>query len=145
MTLTFAKQEMRSYPFILIAALLVGCTTRSPDNKPATASSGPDHILLLDNAGGFSHAGRRIELLADGTVIDIRYTDSIGDEIESRGTYQRSDGVLNLRFGDRGNQRLIRVQLGGDTCWVYPGEVEELREPESSRLRQTSLKQKGEQ
>ncbi len=97
------------------------------------------------NSGGYSHAGRRIELLRGGGVIETRYTDVLGSQHRRHGRYELADGILNLRFGDRGNQRLIRAPYDGDIYWVYPNEVEEISLPDSTRLRQISLKQQGEQ
>jgi hypothetical protein len=60
------------------------------------------------------------------------------------GTYQLADGILDLRFGDRGHQRLVRVAYDGGIYWVYPNQADEVRKPENVSLRQISLKQKGE-
>lgn len=125
--------------------LIIGCASSLSERRlSGEAPLRENRILLLDNSGGYSHAGRRIELLRDETVIETTYTDIIGGERTRRGTFELTDGILKLKFGDRGNQRLIRVTFRGDIYWVYPDEVQRLRLPNSSRLRQLSLKQKGE-
>jgi hypothetical protein len=135
---------MRHISLILISLLMVGCTSNPSREAPSHLTSQSDRVLILDNSGGYSHPGRRIELLRDGRVLETRYTDVIGHANRNGGTYQLADGVLDLRFGDRGNQRLLRVAYDGDIYWVYPNEADDIRKPENARLRQTSLKQKGE-
>jgi hypothetical protein len=81
-------------------------------------------------------------LLENGEFIETDYTDVIGSEKENKGRYIIQGDNLHLRYGDRGNQRLIRVSYGDLTYWVYPNEVDKIRQPENSWLRQTSLKQK---
>jgi hypothetical protein len=77
-------------------------------------------------------------------VIETHYTDAIGHANRRGGTYQLADGILDLRFGDRGHQRLVRVAYDGEIYWVYPNQADEVRKPENVSLRQISLKQKGE-
>lgn len=138
---------MRFIPILSLSVILMtGCASSPSERRPPReAPARENRVMLLDNSGGYSHAGRRIELLRDGMVIETEYTDIVGDEHTRHGTFELADGILNLKFGDRGNQRLIRVAIRGDVYWVYPEEVQKLRLPESSRLRQTSLKQKCEQ
>ena len=126
---------------IAVGISLSGCASprRQPPTKPPPRK---DRILLLDNSGGYSHAGRRVELLRDGGVIDTQYTDVIGGENGRKGRYTIEGDVLDLRFGDRGNQRLMRVSYDNDIYWVYRNEVAKIVLPESTLLRQTALKQK---
>lgn len=135
---------MRSIPLLAFSVILMtGCASSPHERRPpGEAPVRENRILLLDNGGGYSHAGRRIELIRGGTVIDTFYTDIIGDERARRGTFELADGILNLKFGDRGNQRLTRVSYGSETYWVYPNEVELIPVPSNSMLRQTSLKEK---
>ena len=132
-------------PLTSVAAgvFLAGCTSQSATNSPSEPSHREDRVLLLDNSGGYSHAGRRIELLKDGKFIETRYTDVIGNQNRRSGRYDLSEGILNLHFDDRGSQRLIRVPYGTEILWVYPNEVEKISLSERTRLRQTSLKQQG--
>ena len=134
------------FPVALIAVVLVlvGCVSPHPTGNPTRPAHRDDRILLLDNSGGYSHAGRQIELLEGGNVIETRYTDVIGDQTVRRGRYVLDRDVLDLRFGDRGNQQLRRVPYGNEIYWVYPNEVEKIALPENTWLRQTSLKQQGE-
>jgi len=139
--------EMMKLPVALIAVGLVmtGCVSPHPTGNPTKPAHRDDRILLLDNSGGYSHPGRRIELLEGANVIETRYSDVIGDQTVRRGRYVLNRDVLDLRFGDRGNQQLRRVRYGNEIYWVYPNEVEKIALPEGTWLRQTSLKQQGEQ
>jgi hypothetical protein len=128
--------------WIVLGIGMTGCASdQAPDspNKPAKREG---RILLLDNSGGYSHAGRRIELLENGNLIETDYTDLIGSRRERTGSYILKGDDLLVRFGDRGDQRLIRVSYADQTYWVYPNEVEKIALAENTRLRQTSLKQK---
>ena len=64
----------------LICLLVVSCS------HPSATQHRESGILLLDNRGGFSHAGRRIALRADGSYTDTTYTDVIGEEHTTIGT-----------------------------------------------------------
>src|SRR6185436_18671212 len=66
---------------LLFCLLVVGCS------HPSAAPRRGSGVLLLDNRGGFSHAGRRIVLRTDGSYTDTTYTDVIGDEHTKRGRY----------------------------------------------------------
>jgi len=48
---------------------------------------------LLDNQGGFSHAGRRLELHPGSSYTEIRYTDVIGDARKTSGGYTSTTKV----------------------------------------------------
>src|SRR5690242_11173442 len=56
---------------LVTSGLVVGCAHRSP--QPSSAGSLPSDLsasVILDNHGGFSHAGRRVALQADGSYTD---------------------------------------------------------------------------
>ncbi len=102
--------------------------------------------MVLDNNGGFSHGGRRIELYVGGSASSLTYTDVMDDRRASYGSYDLRDNVLMLRFGDRGNQTLHRVAYDGKVYWVYPDDIKRVKSRDGIYLRQTSLKQQnGEQ
>ena len=55
-------------------------------------------ILAVDNAGGFSHRGRRIAVFADGSYEEIIYTDEVGREKKRQGKcmFDSKAGTLTL-------------------------------------------------
>lgn len=118
---------------IFVFAILAGCAGTSVDKRTP--------IVVLDNNGGFSHGGRRIELHEGGLASSVTYTDVIDDRIVSYGRYDLRDDVLLLRFGDRGNQTLHRVAYDGKVYWVYPDDIKRVKSRDGIYLRQTSLKQ----
>src|SRR2546428_39787 len=64
--------------------LIVGCTQGTVTSQRQSA------VLLLDNHGGYSHAGRKIALRSDGSYTDTAYIDVVGDERAKRGRYTLS-------------------------------------------------------
>jgi len=127
---------------IILVITMTGCTTHPTRHPPSQPLPIEGRILLLDNSGGYSHPGRRIELLQDGILIETSYTDVIGSQRERNGSYIIEGNTLKMKFGDRGDQRLIRITYGDDIFWVYPNEVNKITSSDSLMLRQTSLKQK---
>jgi hypothetical protein len=65
---------------LVCCGLMIGCAQHA-----SPPSSGESDALVLDNHGGYSHAGRRVALRPDGSYTDTRYTDVIGDEKVQRG------------------------------------------------------------
>jgi hypothetical protein len=128
--------------WIVAGVVMAGCVSHQRPHPPSKPVQREGRILLLDNSGGYSHAGRRIELLDNGDLIETDYTDVIGSGRERKGSYILKGDELRIRFGDRGDQRLIRVSYGDQIYWVYPNEVEEIALAKNARLRQTSLKQR---
>jgi hypothetical protein len=98
--------------------------------------------LLLDNRGGYSHAGRRIVLRPDGSYTDATYTDVIGDEQTKRGHYtlnpERTHLILLSQSGE--GQDLFRVDYGGQQYWVREADRERIKQPSESWLRQISVR-----
>jgi len=142
-SITLFANKMK--PFVILVALgalLAGCVAQPNPQPPNRPPQREDRILLLDNSGGYSHAGRRIELLENGNLIETDYTDVIGSARERKGSYILKGDELYIQLGDRGDQRLIRVSYGDEIYWVYPNEVEKIALAQNTRLRQTSLKQR---
>jgi len=85
----------------------------APDAHTDDPAQRETALLLLDNHGGFSHAGRRIALYSDGNYSDTSYSDVIGSERTRRGTYtldaQRTNLTLLPAQGE--TEHLYRVDL----------------------------------
>jgi hypothetical protein len=99
-------------------------------------------MLLLDNHGGYSHAGRRIALHSDGTFTDTRYTDVVGDERANRGVYTLNDEKTHLTLSPaRGEaEHLYRVDCSHQQYWVQEQDRSRITESGQSWLRQISLR-----
>ena len=99
-------------------------------------------VLLLDNHGGYSHAGRRIALLSDGSYTDTAYTDVVGSEHLKTGRYtlnaERSLLTLTPKHGEP--QHLYRIEYDGRQYWVHEDERQRITQSSETRLRQTALK-----
>ena len=121
---------------VLICLLVVGCS--HPSATPHVESG----VLLLDNRGGFSHAGRRIALRTDGSYTDTTYTDVIGDEHTKRGHYTLNPERTLLVLSPEGgaSQELFRVDYGGQQYWVRESDRERITQPSESWLRQISVR-----
>lgn len=100
--------------------------------------------IVLDNHGGFSHAGRRILLGLDGRYTDITYTDVVGGEREKLGrhifTAHRTHLILMPDKGAAEDVFLIEHQ--GGFYWVHEADQKRVTEPGEFRLRQVSLRGK---
>ena len=119
---------------LIVAAFLSAC-----------AHSGvvTERLMTLDNKGGFSHGGRRIELFTDGKAQETRYTDVVGDVTISNGTYILQGKTLTLNFGKEREVTLVCVVSGSDRYWVRPENVDLIKNSSEWWLRQTSLKQQS--
>jgi hypothetical protein len=120
----------------LFCLLVAGCS------HPSATSHRESGVLLLDNRGGFSHAGRRIALRADGSYTDTTYTDVIGDGHTKKGHYtfnsERTHLILSPQSGEA--QDLIRVDYGGQQYWVQEADRERITKSSESWLRQISVR-----
>ena len=129
----------------LAAGLLAGCA--SPQGGPRI-SMGHDNVppsppRVLDNHGGYSHAGRRITLSPDGHYVETTYTDAIGQTFPKiHGRYRIDAGnvllVLERTPGKR--EFLTHVDYGGQHYWVHVPERDRVSRGSESWLRQTSLR-----
>jgi hypothetical protein len=124
---------MRTLLLISIAVILAGCVSR-----PQQESG----VIRLDNRGGFSHAGRRVALLSDGSYRDTRYTDVVRDERTTAGHYTFDAEERHLTLSpERGEvQHLYRVDYGGQQYWVRTDERARITQSSESWLRQISLR-----
>jgi hypothetical protein len=121
---------MRIASLITFVALTLGCAHTSP-------------FLVLDDHGGFSHAGRRVELQSDGSYTDIRYTDVIGDQRKKHGVYtiDEQKALLTLSPVQGEPERLYRMDFGSDRYWVPDRDRDRIKETNEDWLRQISLKE----
>jgi hypothetical protein len=121
---------------LLICLLAVGCSHPSATPNRETGD------LLLDNRGGFSHAGRRIVLRADGAYADTTYTDVLGDERTKYGRYTMNPERTHLMLSPEGgaSQELFRVAYRDQQYWVRESERERITLPGESWLRQISVR-----
>ena len=116
---------------------MIGCA------RPATSTASHERgSLLLDNHGGYSHAGRRIVLHSDRTFSDTRYTDVVGDERAECGVYTLNDENTHLTLSPaRGEtEHLYRVDYSHQRYWVQEQDRSRITESGESRLRQISLR-----
>ena len=123
---------------------MAGCASKiaAPDAHTDDPAQRETALLLLDNHGGFSHAGRRIALYSDGNYSDTSYSDVIGSERTRRGTYtldaQRTNLTLLPAQGE--TEHLYRVDFGRHQYWVLEQERKRITEPNESELRRISLR-----
>jgi hypothetical protein len=98
-------------------------------------------VLLLDNHGGFTHAGRRITLRSDGSYTDTTYTDT-GVETAKNGRYTLNPERTHLVLSPEGGktEHLYPVDYGGKQYWVREAERERVSQPAEASLRQISLR-----
>jgi hypothetical protein len=131
-------KSMRIIHFLLfcVFAFATGCATRSGTQGQGNA------VMVLDNKGGFSHAGRRLELHRDNTYRDTAYTDVRGEEILKTGRYTLDPKRRHLTLSpERGSvAHLYRVDYSGQQYWVREDERERIAEPGEASLRQFSLR-----
>ena len=100
---------------------------------------------MLDNHGGFSHAGRRVVLRSDGSYTDTGYTDVVGDERVKRGVYTLNAEKTQLTLSPaRGEaEQLYQVEYGHVFYWVEEQERHQVTDPKEEWLRQISLRVGG--
>ena len=119
-------------------ATLTACSTPQPS---ATQHREPG-VVLLDNHGGFSHGGHRIELHPDGSYNQSTYSDVIGDDHTKHGRYTLTGErtLLTLSPHRGGAQRLYRVDYRGKQYWVRADERTRITKSDEDWLRQVSLR-----
>lgn len=114
---------------LLCCVLLLGCSSGSV-------------VLLLDNHGGFTHGGRRIELYSDGSYSDTRYTDVVGLESVEHGVYtlnhEKTHLILSSASGEA--EHLYRVDYSRQQYWVHEEDRLRITQSGESSLRQISLR-----
>src|SRR5712664_4054975 len=119
--------------YLLCCALIVGCASNiaAPNSQTDNPAQREPALLLLDNHGGFSHAGRRIALHSAGDYSDTSYTDVVGGDQTIRGTYtldaHRTNLILLPAHGEA--EHLYRVDYGRQQYWVREQERQRITEP----------------
>ena len=127
---------------LLCLVFFIGCAAPSTPLLASTVPHRESALLLLDNRGGFSHAGRRVALQADGSFTDTTYTDVVGDGKARRGAYtlnaEKTHLVLSPESGDI--EHLYRVNYGGEQYWVHDQDRARTTQASQSWFRQISLR-----
>jgi hypothetical protein len=124
---------------LLCCAFISGCAQQTTVQHRESA------LLVLDNHGGYSHAGRRVVLRSDGSYTDTGYTDVVGDERVKRGVYTLNTEKTQLTLSPaRGEpEHLYQVEYGHVFYWVEEQARLQVTDPKAERLRQTSLRVNG--
>jgi hypothetical protein len=122
--------------------LIVGCAHRTPSSSDGSAPTTGSASTILDNHGGFSHAGRRLGLQPDGSYTDTRYTDIVGDQKAERGTYAFDPNKRRLTLSPRAGEpeTLWRVDYRGRQYWVREQDKQRVLDPADNWFRQISLR-----
>jgi hypothetical protein len=131
------KGSLRLLLYLLCAALPVGCTQKS--TAPPADGTPP----LLDNHGGFSHGGRRVVLLPDGSYSDTTYTDVLDAKpTMTRGVYTLSADRMHLILTPESGaaEHLYRVDYRQEQYWVHEEDQHRVTEASETELRQSSLR-----
>ena len=125
-----------------ITLLVVGATLGVLPTTGTEPQPKREVILAVDNAGGFSHRGRRIAVFADGSYEEIIYTDEVGREKKRQGKcmFDSKAGTLTLDSDKKDGERLFRANHGGKEYWVHKDEVDRIMKSTETWLRQTSLR-----
>ncbi len=127
-------RAFQSLLYLFCCIVLVGCTQRVTSHRKTA-------VLLLDNHGGVTHGGRRIEVRADGSYMDTSYADP-GAETAKNGRStlnpERTQLVLSPDGGK--TERLYRVDYDGQQYWVHEAERERITQAGEASLRQVSVR-----
>jgi hypothetical protein len=131
-------RTLQPLSYVLCCVLLVECI------QPTSVLHAEGVLLLLDNDGGYSHAGRRVALRPDGSYTDTRYTDVVGHDQVKQGVYTLNDEESHLKLSPPGGvvEQLYRVDFDHHQYWVHEQELHRIAEPNEVRLRQISLRAK---
>ena len=121
---------------LLCCVLVFGCSQLSITQHQERT------VLVLDNLGGYSYAGHRIMLRANGSYTDTTYTDVVGQEHTKTGNYVLNTEKTHLILSPLGgeSQDLFRVDYGGQQYWVREADRERITQPSESGLRQVPLR-----
>jgi hypothetical protein len=128
---------------LVTCGLVVGCAHRSPQHSSAgSLPSDVSAFVILDNHGGYSHAGRRVALQADGSYTDTNYTDAVGDQKTERGTYAFDPEKRHLTLSPTQGrtETLCRVDYRGQQYWVREHDVQRVADLADAWFRQISLR-----
>ncbi|MCY2929496.1 MAG: hypothetical protein NTV86_08380 [Planctomycetota bacterium] len=130
------RRSLRPLSCLLFPLLTIGCIqVTSAPRPPATPT-------LLDNHGGFSHAGRRIALGPDGRYTDTTYSDNPGSDRATRGLYSLDAAGSHLTLSPEGApaEHLYRVDYHRRQYWVHDQDRPRIAQPGESELRRVSLR-----
>ena len=111
-----------------------------------TKSSGADvrrsPRLVLDNRGGYSHAGRALLLDPDGTFTEILYDCDLDNQEAHKGTYSLNRQRTHLRLFTNPTtvEDLYRITFLGKWYWVQAEDRERASKFGERWLRRTSLR-----
>jgi hypothetical protein len=128
---------------LVTCGLVVGCAHRTPQPSwGGRLASDQSASVILDNHGGYSHAGRRVALQADGSYTDTRYTDVVGDQKTQRGTYAFDPEKRRLTLSPTQGkpETLCRVDDRGQHYWVREQDMQRVADATDAWFRQTSLR-----
>lgn len=126
-----------SFLALVYCGLMVSCAHRA-----AAPSADTRGFLVLDNHGGYSHPGRRIDLQPDDNYKDIRYTDVVGHQKAECGLYTFDAEKRHLTLAPTHGEveHLYRVDYGSQQYWVQEKDRQRIMDPADAWFRQISLR-----
>ncbi len=129
-------RSLRLLVYLLCTTLPVACTQKT------TAPHADSTPSLLDNQGGFSHSGRRVALLPDGSYRDTMYTDVPGAASTTHGVYTWNADRTHLTLTPENGavEHLYRADYQRRQYWVHEDERHRIGLPGETWLRQISLR-----
>ncbi len=122
---------------LVCSGLIVSCAHRA-----STPSANTRGFVVLDNHGGYSHPGRRIDLRPDDNYTDIRYTDVVGQQKVDCGlyTFDAKKRRLTLAPTHGEVEHLYLVDYGSQQYWVPEKDRQRIMDPAEAWFRQISLR-----
>lgn len=143
MTLSQTYVRLKPMRFVqsLLALLCCGLMASCAQRASAPSSDGGASVVL-DNHGGYSHAGRRVALRPDGSYADTRYTDVVGDQRVEGGLYTFDAVKRHLTLAPKHGEaeHLCRVDYGSKQYWVREQDRQRTTDPADAWFRQISLR-----
>lgn len=124
---------------LLYCGLMVSCAHRASAPAP---SSDTRLFVVLDNRGGYSHPGRRVDLRPDDNYTDSRYTDVVGQQRVEGGLYTLDAEKRHLTLAARHGEveHLYRVDYRGQQYWVRGQDKQRVLDPADNWFRHISLR-----
>jgi hypothetical protein len=130
---------VQSLLLLICFGLMGGCAQRDSLPLPPRDDRA---VAVLDNHGGYAHAGRRVALHSDGSYTDTRHTDVVGEEKADWGVYdfgsQKTRLTLSPARGPAG--QLCRVDYDDQHYWVQERDRQRITESSDTWFRQISLR-----
>ncbi len=128
---------VHTFLVLIYCGLTVSCAHRA-----SAPSSDTKVFLVLDNHGGYSHLGRKVNLWPDDNYTDITYTDVVGHQRVECGLYtfdaEKRHLTLAPTHGDV--EHLYRVDYGSQQYWVQEKDRQRIMDPADAWFRQISLR-----